>query len=205
MVKKQLDIYVRYWSTIKDIVVCRYFKSLMFGHAIATNVSENLVEVLAKEKLDLKRMIALGSDGPNVNKSIYRNVEKKVTENYGNPGLQDWEIGTCNLHVVHNAFGKGLKEFGSEVEELLIDLNSLRPEERICIMFRYPLAFHIICLENMCRADGFPLLLQWIALLSSGQPTPSTSKHLVKSLSENSQQVLVISVCVVNSYALHSS
>jgi len=31
----------------------------------------------------------------------------------------------CNIHVVHNAFGKGLDKFEREVEELAIDLHSL--------------------------------------------------------------------------------
>ena len=34
-------------------------------------------------------------------------------------GLVD--IGTCNLHICHNAFGKGLGVFANEISEFVID------------------------------------------------------------------------------------
>ena len=39
------------------------------------------------------------------------------------PGLID--LGSCSLHIIHNAFGKGLEKNGKEVDQLCMDLHSL--------------------------------------------------------------------------------
>ena len=39
------------------------------------------------------------------------------------PGLVD--IGSCPIHVIHNAFGKGLEHYGKDVDQLCLDLYSL--------------------------------------------------------------------------------
>ena len=39
------------------------------------------------------------------------------------PGLVD--IGSCSIHVIHNAFGKGLEHYGKDVDQLCLDLYSL--------------------------------------------------------------------------------
>ena len=39
------------------------------------------------------------------------------------PGLID--LGSCTIHTVHNAFGKGMEQFGKEIDQLCIDLHSL--------------------------------------------------------------------------------
>ena len=38
-------------------------------------------------------------------------------------GLLD--VGTCNIHIVHDSFGKGLDKYGKDAEQLVIDLHSL--------------------------------------------------------------------------------
>ena len=35
------------------------------------------------------------------------------------------ELGSCSIHIVHNAFGKGLEKFGKEIDQLCLDLHSL--------------------------------------------------------------------------------
>ena len=35
------------------------------------------------------------------------------------------DIGTCNIHIIHNSFGKGIKKYGKDCEQLAIDLHSL--------------------------------------------------------------------------------
>ena len=34
-------------------------------------------------------------------------------------------IGTCNIHIVLNSFGKGLDKYGKDAEQVIIDLHSL--------------------------------------------------------------------------------
>ena len=37
------------------------------------------------------------------------------------PGLID--LGSCSIHVIHNAFGKGIEKHGKEVDQLCMDLH----------------------------------------------------------------------------------
>ena len=34
-------------------------------------------------------------------------------------------LGSCVLHIVHNAFGKGLEKYGKDVDQFCLDLHSL--------------------------------------------------------------------------------
>ena len=38
-------------------------------------------------------------------------------------GLVD--LGSCSIHTIHNAFGKGLGKCGKEIEQLCMDLHAL--------------------------------------------------------------------------------
>ena len=35
------------------------------------------------------------------------------------------DLGSCTIHTVHNAFGKGMQQFGKEIDQLCMDLHSL--------------------------------------------------------------------------------
>ena len=61
-----------------------------------------------------EKLLNVFTDGPNVMKSL----KKKIEETYPNA----LDIGTCNLHVIHNGFAKGLENFCGDVEGLVIDL-----------------------------------------------------------------------------------
>ena len=75
-IKKQMDIILRYWSVEQNKVVVHYVASLFFGHAEAKTVTKHLLEALADNGLPVNKVIALSSDGPNVNTAI-TNLEKK--------------------------------------------------------------------------------------------------------------------------------
>ena len=76
------------------------------------------------DNVPLTQLLTLGSDGPNVNKTIWREMEQKIREVY--PGFQGLvDVGTCNIHIVHNSFGKGLDKYGKDAEQFVIDLHSL--------------------------------------------------------------------------------
>ena len=64
--------------------------------------------------LPLNQLISLGSVGPNVNKTIWNHINTHMTDD-GLYGLIPFI--SCNFHVVHNAFCKGLAEFAHETEE----------------------------------------------------------------------------------------
>ena len=76
------------------------------------------------DNVPVPQLLTRGSDGPNVNKTIWRELEQKIRRaNLDFQGFVD--VGTCNIHIVHNSFGKGLDKYGKDAEQLLIDLHSL--------------------------------------------------------------------------------
>ena len=120
-VRKQMDVLVRYWSEAKGEVVVQFLKAIMFGHAKGDTVSKAILDALqeAGYQVPLSKLLSLGSDGPNVNKTIWSNINEELKVQ-GLPGLLPFI--PCNMHVVHNSFREGLKLYGQSSEQLAIDL-----------------------------------------------------------------------------------
>ena len=84
------------------------------------SVANELCETLRKFSLPLKYLLSLSSDGPNVKKAIKTNINSKLKANCQRELV---DTGPCQLHVVHNSFRKGVEGYGSNVENLCIDIN----------------------------------------------------------------------------------
>lgn len=100
---KQLDLLLKYWCHKKGLVVTRYYRTALLGHAQVSVLHDFIVNSLKSDGLDLKRLLMLGRDNPSVNKLLEKLIEKEM----GLPGTGLLKIGSCNLHVVHNAFRAG--------------------------------------------------------------------------------------------------
>lgn len=101
--KKELQIAVRFWSEKSKKVVCYHLCSFFLGHAKADDIVHSIRKALFDASLPIKNLLMIGSDGPNVNKTVKRILNNQVIEER-EKGLID--IGTCNIHVVHKAFLK---------------------------------------------------------------------------------------------------
>jgi hypothetical protein len=101
--KKQLDLLVRYWSLKKGLVVTRYYRTILLGHAQATVVAGGILESFATDGIDIKKILMLSRDNPNVNKT----VEKLINDAMKKVDGELLNIGPCNLHIVHNGFKAG--------------------------------------------------------------------------------------------------
>ena len=122
-IQKQLDIKIRFWSVAQGKVQVHHLQSYLMGHATGAQLSQKLISAIHDNGLTLNCLQMLESDGPNVNKTVWNLVNEQVLQlPEGNHGLID--IGTCNLHIFHNAFAKGLHEFGNELSELVIDIHT---------------------------------------------------------------------------------
>ena len=63
--------------------------------------------------MNLSNMIQLSMDGPNVNWSFY---QKLMSEVYDDRSRKLIDIGSCGLHVVHNAFRAGFGATGWDLK-----------------------------------------------------------------------------------------
>ena len=95
--------------------------NFIFNHAIALDVAHALLDNLNQPyyKIDLGKLLSLSSVGQNVNKVVWKIIDEhlKAEDLHGLlPFIP------CSLHVAHSAFHFGLKEYGSEVDQLCLDL-----------------------------------------------------------------------------------
>ena len=85
-VKKQMKLHIRYWSLVHNEVWIRYYTSEFFGHAEGATVASAIVSAFRSDNVPLTQLLTLGSDRPNVNKTIWRKMEQKIRKVY--PGFQ---------------------------------------------------------------------------------------------------------------------
>ena len=100
---------MRYWSEGKGDVVVKCLTSIMFGHAKAVDVGQEILSGLERMKLPLKLLLSLGMDGPSVNKSILEKLNGQKREK-GLPLLLK-HLPSCLIHVYYNSFHKGLMQY----------------------------------------------------------------------------------------------
>ncbi|GBM52222.1 hypothetical protein AVEN_31041-1 [Araneus ventricosus] len=67
--KKQLDIDVRFWNCELNAIQQSYVGSEMLFHATASDIDSAIMTCMKKANLCIKKLLMLGSDGPNVNKA----------------------------------------------------------------------------------------------------------------------------------------
>ncbi|KAF2901839.1 hypothetical protein ILUMI_04350 [Ignelater luminosus] len=111
----QLKLYAPGTSSSADL----HLESFFIGHATAEILSDHILKSINNSGLTLNKLLMLSADGPNVNKKVFRLINEKVKE-VRNKELID--IGSCNIHVMHNAFRKGLQKVGNECAEFVISV-----------------------------------------------------------------------------------
>ena len=123
-VKKQLDLMLRYWSPKHEEIWTVFHTSLFFGHAEGELVAKRMYSKMVENGIPVQRLATLVRDRPNVNKTIFHKLNKLIKEDHSDfPGLVD--LGTCTVHTVHNAFNKGMEQYGKEVDHLCLDPHTL--------------------------------------------------------------------------------
>ena len=119
--KHQIDVLLRFWSEKQNEVVVRILTALFFGHTFAIDISSSIMEIVNDVKLNfsVNRFFSLLSDGPNINKAVWKNMDT-LLKSQNHPGLLPFL--SCNIHVVFSAFRAGLTVYGSEAEDMAFDL-----------------------------------------------------------------------------------
>ena len=116
--KEQMDFIFRYFKDSE--VKSRYLSSGFLGHTTAKDLKRAFEE--CTEKLDLKNLIQVSMDGPNINWKMLDLIVEDRNSNETYPNLLD--VGSCSLHVVHGAFRTGMKQTGCRINLLLKSLYS---------------------------------------------------------------------------------
>ena len=114
---KQMDIHVRFWDG--DKVVTRYFGSQFLGHATADDMVKHFEESVVNSGLPVCNLTQISMDGPNVNWKCFKDMQKKLSDDYETILIN---IGSCGLHIVHNSFKTGATAAEWKVEALLSSL-----------------------------------------------------------------------------------
>ena len=95
----------------------RYVDSEFFGNATARDVADKMIPVLGW--IGVKNLVQLSMDSPHVNWKIFDMLRKGVL---GDVNKSLHNIGSCGLHVMHNAFQDGCKASGWDIEHALSSL-----------------------------------------------------------------------------------
>ncbi|CAF3857221.1 unnamed protein product [Rotaria sp. Silwood1] len=115
---KQLDLFLKYWSVQNQGVVTRYYKSILLGHAPANVIRDSIVDSFRTDGIDINRLLMIGRDNPNVNKTVERLIDEELKKGGG----ELLKLGSCNIHVVHNAFKAGTTVSCWHIQDFCIDL-----------------------------------------------------------------------------------
>ncbi|KAL3063671.1 hypothetical protein OYC64_000077 [Pagothenia borchgrevinki] len=114
---KQLDLHVRFWE--EEQVHSRYLGSQFMGHATAKDLLEQVKECV--DQLELRSLVSISMDGPNVNWKFFELLQREHAEQYG--GAQLVVVGSCGLHTMHNAFKCGFTMW--QLDKLLRAMHTL--------------------------------------------------------------------------------
>lgn len=114
--QKELQIRIRYFSKHFQCALSRHLQTFFLGSATADIVIEKIFEAVHNANLSVNKLFMLGMDGPVVNESIFKKINSKLNTSRGFPLI---DVGSCNLHVVHNSFRKGLKVLGDDTADLI--------------------------------------------------------------------------------------
>jgi hypothetical protein len=98
--EKQMDIYIRIWE--KDCISTKYLDSKFMGHATSDIMLEELTTTVTS--LGYSKLLQLSMDGPNVNLKLEKMLKEDIAKQTPKKMI---EIGTCGLHILHNAFKAG--------------------------------------------------------------------------------------------------
>ena len=123
-VKKQMELHIHYWLPVHDEDSGLDIIHHNFWPCLWANCCKCFMSIFTDDDIPLKQLLTLGSDGPNVNKTIWSLLEQKVKAKC--PEFNGFvDIGTCNIHVIHNRFGKSIEKYGKDCGQLAIDVHSL--------------------------------------------------------------------------------
>ena len=119
--RKQMDCLIRFWSKPNGQVLTKYLTSFFFAHAPGEKLVDFFCELVRNIDLPCEKMFNTSSDGPSINKKVHRLLNDELKK-LGYKGVLPFI--PCCLHVVHNAFHKGIAAMPYDIEQLPYNLHA---------------------------------------------------------------------------------
>ena len=111
-----MDVHVRTWEE-DGKVGTRYFGSSFMGHACAEDMIAHFEK--CTDSLSISKLAQVSMDEPNVNWRFHRLLQDKIQNTFQNTLI---DIGSCGLHIIHNAYKDGAAATGWHVDKFLSSL-----------------------------------------------------------------------------------
>ena len=70
-----MDIIVRFWNDTSNEVSTRYLTSTFLQHATSVDLLNSFTTALSEQNMNLKKMMQVSMDGPNVNLKFLRELK----------------------------------------------------------------------------------------------------------------------------------
>ena len=126
-------MHITFWDDVFNLTVEHILAIIDVTTETADILAQLVFSKLQEHHLKLKNLVAVGRDGPNVNKSLMSKVKEEASK-IG--GVIDY--GSCVDHTAHNAFKAGLKLISVDVSNLVVCLygffkrSVIRREQFVC-------------------------------------------------------------------------
>lgn len=143
--QKELQTSIRYYSENQKRILEAHLETFFIENGKAETIVKYLFLSLSNAKLPIERLLTLSRDGPNVNKKVFRLMQEEFRKRTGKNLI---DIGSCDIHIIHNGFKKGLDTYGKNIADLSINLHyffdgePLRSEEYRGVQTLNRLAHH---------------------------------------------------------------
>ena len=115
--QKQLDILARYWDPVENEVHTNYLNSAFMGHSTADDILREFYDNI--KPLNLSKILQISMDGPAVNWKFYDLLQKDIDKQFK---CKFAYVGSCGLHILNNAFRKGVSSVDWNVASVLVSL-----------------------------------------------------------------------------------
>lgn len=103
---KELQLVVKYWSKSLKRLNFVHLKSAFMESGRALPAVDVILKAIKTHQLDIGMLLQIGSDGPNVTKTVKAKMNAVMIEDRG---FELLDIGSCHDHILHNSLKEGCK------------------------------------------------------------------------------------------------
>lgn len=143
--QKELQTSIRYYSERLKRIQEFHLETFFIENGKGATIAKYLLLSLENAKLPIERLLTLSRDGPNTNIRVFRLMNDEFKKKTGKNLI---DVGSCDIHIIHNGFKKGLDKYGKNIADLSINLHyffdgePLRSEEYRSIQTKHEMAHH---------------------------------------------------------------